>query len=306
MRFHLVVNPRAGRGRAGALAQATAHALGAAGHGAQVHTTQSGSQARAHVAGLEPTALDRLIVVGGDGTLRAALNARPLPLPWPVGLVPVGTANVVGRELRMPLTADASATARALGTAEPFAANLLELVRPDGAREVALANVGAGLDAAIVAAVDRARAQRPGSGGYGAWVGPIVRTLARYRAPRLRVTLNGTHVYESAAAVVQGARAYGGLFRLAPQARLDSSSLHVSLVEARTARDLLRVLTRALLRRAHRDAGLRTFPAHSVLLEADEALPLQADGDAAGTTPVVVRLLPRAVVLLRAAGNGFA
>lgn len=304
MRVHLVVNPVAGRGAAGALGAAVRDALVAAGTPTTLHATTSAADARAHVAGLPAEACDRLVVVGGDGTLRDALNARPLPLPWPLGLVPVGTANVVGRELGMPLRAPPAARAAALLAAVPWTVDLLELSRPTGPVERALANVGAGLDGAIVEAVAQARRRHGGRGGYAVWVGPILRTIARFRFPRLRLTLDGQRTYEGAAVVVQGARCYGGLFELARGAALDAGALHVSLIEGRTRRDLLRLLVRALLRRADRDAHLRTFRAQEVTLTADPPAPLQADGDPAGLTPLTVRLLPRAATLLRAPPPG--
>lgn len=300
MRLHLVVNPVAGRGAAGSLGDGVAAALRAAGDEVALHRTASAAEARQHVAGLAADACDRLVVVGGDGTLKDVLNARPLPLPWPVGLVPVGTANVVGRELRMPLAGAPELRAAALRAAEPWTVDLLALSRPDGTVERAVANVGAGLDAAIVAAVAEARHRQAGRGGYAVWVGPILRTVARYRFPRLLLTVDGERTYAGSAVVVQGARNYGGVFELAPGAALDAGALSVSLLEGRTRRDLLRLLVRAALRRAGRDAHLRTFRARQVTLTADPPALLQADGDPAGTTPVTITLLPRAVRLLRA------
>lgn len=300
MRAHLVVNPVAGRGRAGPLADEVARALTARGVEVTLHRTQSADQARAHVAALAVDALDRLVVVGGDGTLRDVVNARPLPLPWPVGLVPVGTANVVGRELRMALGAAPATYALALERATPFEADLLELTRPDGARSFAVANVGAGLDAAIVGAVAMARARRAGQGGYAVWVRPILSTVARFAFPRLLVTVDGARTFEAAAVVLQGAASYGGVFRLAAGAALNAGRLHVSLVEGRTRRDLLRILTRAALRRADRDAQLRILTAHEVEIRGDRPTACQADGDPSGQTPLRVRLAPRALTLLRA------
>src|SRR5688572_17105855 len=150
MRVHLVVNPVAGRGRAASVAEALVEALKTEGATATMYPTTSREDAAAHVAALATDMADRIVVVGGDGTLKDVVNARRHPLPWPLGLVPVGTANVVGRELRMPLGAPAPARARALLSAEPWAVNAMEIARPDGTREWAVANAGAGLDAAIV------------------------------------------------------------------------------------------------------------------------------------------------------------
>lgn len=300
MRVHLVVNPVAGRGRAGPLADEVARALTALGGQVTLHRTQSAAEARAHVAALPSDALERLVVVGGDGTLRDVVNARALPLPWPVGLVPVGTANVVGRELGMALGAAPETYALALTRATPFVVDLLGLRRADGTRSFAVANVGAGLDAAIVSAVAQARARRAGQGGYAVWIRPILSTVARFAFPRLQVTVDGARTFEAAAVVLQGAANYGGVFRLAAGAALDAGRLHVSLVEGRSRRDLLRILARAALRRADRDAQLRVLTAQEVQIRCEVPTACQADGDPAGETPLSVRLAPRALTLLRA------
>ena len=300
MHFHLVVNPVAGRNRAAALADALVERLVQHGASASLHRTSAPGDARAHAATLAPDAVDRLVVVGGDGTLREVLNARPLPLPWPVGLVPVGTANVVGRELRMPLAAPADLLARALVQAAPWGVNALELTHGDGSVERALANLGAGLDAAIVVAVAEERAAHAGLGGYAKWVRPILSTVARFRFPRLSVTVDGARTYEGSAVVVQGGRSYGGLFTLAREAALDALALHVTIVTAQNRRDLLRVLARSAFRPAEGDRDVLHVVGREVRIASDVPARLQADGDPAGETPVTVRLLPRAVALLRA------
>lgn len=300
MRFHLIVNPVAGRNRAARLADDVAAHLARRGAAVGLYRTAAAGDAGAHAAGLAPDAADRVVVVGGDGTLREVVAARPLPLPWPVGLVPVGTANVVGRELRMPLGASAGTTAAALLAAEPWTVNVLAFEAAVGRPARAVANVGAGLDAAIVTAVATARSHSTGLGGYLRWVKPILATVARFRRPRLLVTLDGARTYEGAAVVVQGAHNYGGLFTLARGAALDADVLHVTLVTARTRRDLLRVLARAALRPAETDRDVLALTGREVRIASDAPTPLQADGDPAGATPARVRLLARALTLLRA------
>jgi diacylglycerol kinase (ATP) len=148
--------------------------------------------------------------------------------------------------------------------------------------------------------VARVRADQAGLGGYGKWIRPILTTVARFRFPRLRVTVDGTRTYEGTAVVVQGAHNYGGLFTLARGAALDAPALHVSIVTARNRRDLLRVLARAAFRPAEGDRDVLHVVGRTVHVASDVPAALQADGDPAGEAPVTVRLLPRALTLLRA------
>ena len=301
MRTTLIVNPVAGQGKAGRLAEGLREALGAAGEEVRVLCTQAAGEAAALCRGLAPGDTDRLIVVGGDGTLREVVGARDLPLPWPVGLAPVGTANVVARELGMPRHGKARRVAEALRHAQPWRVGVLEIEYGDGRRERALANVGAGLDAEVVRAVATARAQRGGRGGYGVWVRPILRTVARYAAPRLLVRLDGGETLPAAALVVQGAHSYGGVFTLAPGARMDADTLWVSRITQGGRWPLLRLLVRGLLGRAHHDRGVALHAAREVHVTAEGPVGMQADGDAAGMLPATLRLRPGCLTLLRAA-----
>ena len=95
----VLANPRAGRGRAAPLAAKIARALDAAGWDATLSTDHPAE----HVPPSGPPAA--CVVLGGDGTLRAAVTrllsdfgeATPPVLP-----VPMGTANLMGQYLGTP------------------------------------------------------------------------------------------------------------------------------------------------------------------------------------------------------------
>ncbi len=300
MRYHIVVNPVAGRRTAVPLAERISAGLDAAGVETSVYVTSQAGNATDHLNGLERDACDRVVVVGGDGTLHEVVNSRPEGLPWPVGIVPMGTANLVGRELHMPLDRKAPLLTKRLLGSEPWPVDLLKIAHADGQEERAIANVGVGLDAEIVQAIARLRAGSSGSGSYASWIRPIWGTVQTFRFPRLRVTIDGRRTYNAAACVVQNAYNYGGVFRLSPHAALDSGRLDVTLIRARTKRDLIRVLLGALTRRVQRFNDVKIVRGTHVALRCGRSVHLQADGDPAGTTDAEIEVLPKAVELLRA------
>lgn len=291
MRVHVIANPTAGRGRTPRLVAALADALRARGAAVSTHATSGPGDAAAHVASLADDATDRLVVVGGDGTLHEAVNGRPGPLPWPVAIVPVGTANLVARDVGTTLRPDAEAHAAVVLEGEPWTVDLLET---DRGRTLAVA--GAGLDAEVVAAV--ARARRGGLGGYARWFAPIARTFADYRPPRLVATVDGREV-EGGAVVVQNTRCYGGLFTLSPEARMDDGRLDVVVLVHARRRDCFRLLLGAYTGRLAADRGVRILSGTSVRVRAERPTPVQVDGDPAGTTDFSARVSPRALTLLR-------
>lgn len=299
-RFYLLENPSAGRARGREFLDALTRAL--VGQGNEVTTYvggEPGDLAR-HAATLEDDQLDVLLVAGGDGTVRSVLNGRDDDLPWPVGVVPVGTANLVARETRMFGHKEPQALAEALRTAEPWSVDLLHVEREDGRVEKAISSVGIGLDGELVHMVAELRGAQTTSGGYHKWVKPAWTAFHDYAFPPLSVQVDAKGAFETALAVVQNARNYGGLFTLSPEARLDSGRMDVVTVKARTALDMLRLGLRAGTGVLHRDRQVRIVPATKVRIRATAAVPVQADGDPAGTTDLEITLRRGALTLLRA------
>ena len=104
MKLRIIGNPIAGGGKAAPRIKALTALLEARGHWVDVQLTTKAGDARAWAGELpeEPGALDRLIVAGGDGTLNEVLNGLRDPSRVPIVQMPVGTANVLVRELGLP------------------------------------------------------------------------------------------------------------------------------------------------------------------------------------------------------------
>ena len=119
--------------------------------------------------------VELLVVAGGDGSLREAIDGlgerRDSTL---VGVVPIGNANIVARELGIPL--DPGAAIRLLGEGQALAVDLGWVCfngestgtpsRSKGEAELFLAVVGIGWDAETVMYLDRLRRSRWGRPWY--------------------------------------------------------------------------------------------------------------------------------------------
>ena len=219
---------------------------------------------------------DAVIACGGDGTLRAvgaALGAADVP----VGLVPAGTANVMAHELGLPRD-------------PAFIADLL-LHAPAARLEGAEANgqafflmAGVGFDGAVMRGLDTALKRRIGKAAF-AW--PLLSTLAA-PAPRLAVEIDGT-AHEAASIIIARARSYAGRYVLVPRAGLHRPGLHVVLLRSQSRRARLRQLVALARGRLERDRDVMIVPAERVVVRVEMPVPVQLDGDPAGTTPLDVR-----------------
>ncbi|KAA3607063.1 MAG: hypothetical protein DWQ01_15265 [Planctomycetota bacterium] len=123
MRIGLLVNPRSGRGKARSFAPLMETSLRRRGHRWERLDSQDEAEAIRWVAE-RASDFERLLVLGGDGSLNAALNGLP-EQPPPTGLVPLGSSNLLGREMKLPKDPDTVTTMLETGRVLPLDVGLL-------------------------------------------------------------------------------------------------------------------------------------------------------------------------------------
>src|SRR2546423_6741685 len=94
-RVCLIVNPVAGQSKPGARLPQIVSCLEAWCETVEVRATDSRGAAERLASELRPGEFDLAVTVGGDGTINEVLNG--LSSHTPLGLVPLGTANVLAR-----------------------------------------------------------------------------------------------------------------------------------------------------------------------------------------------------------------
>jgi diacylglycerol kinase family enzyme len=269
-RFLVVRNPLAGVAVSRLTAEVERHMRSAGADVAHLDTT--GVDATREVAAIA-TRYDAVVAAGGDGTIRALAQAIA-GTDVPLGIIPAGTGNVMANEIGIPAS---SAAIAAMLMDSPV--REIEGASVNGAPFYLMA--GAGLDGAIVSALDVALKQRLGKLAY---TGPLLAALSRMPVP-FRVLVDGSE-REAMWVVAANARHYAGRFVIAPGASLLTPGLYAVLLEARSRRALAQALTMVALGRHDAVKGLSILPATRI--EVPEPQPLEADGDALGTAPLVV------------------
>ena len=248
-------------------------------------TTGPGDATR-YAAEADPREVDVVVAAGGDGTVNEVINGLARS-GLPLGLLPLGTANVLAHEIGQALDPRAIAATLARGEPRPIA-----LGCANGRRFILMA--GAGFDAHVVNEVSVALKRRLGKGAY---VLASLDQLIRFRFRRYRVRINGD-TYEAASVIVANGRHYAGRYLCAPRAALAVPSLEVCLFE-RGGR--LPAIGYALALLAGRLPTLRTFrviSADRVEIEGVVGEPLQGDGDIIGRLNVVIDVIPEALRLI--------
>jgi diacylglycerol kinase (ATP) len=241
----------------------------------------------------DPTAVDAVIVAGGDGTINEAVNGLA-GSPLPLGILPLGTANVLAGEIGLPRRAAALARILAFAPARPiWPGEAMADGASVGRRFLIMAGIG--FDADVVEALDLALKRRFGKLAY---VASILARLRNYRARSYRAELDGVPV-ESASLVAAKAHFYGGRFVLAPAARLDEPMFHVVLfgrADRAAALGYLAAMAAGVLQRC---PSVRIVPARQVRLIEPRGAAVQIDGDIHIRLPVTLRIAATPLQLIQ-------
>lgn len=289
----IILNRRAARKRM-ARFRAVLAQLDAAGCTYEVKETQAAGDAARFASDAAADTADVVAVAGGDGTINDAINGFHPGTP-PLGLIPLGTANVLAHEIG--LSPDPAAIAAAL-----MAGRRLSVVpgRANGRRFMMMASVG--FDAHVVGSVRPSVKRRLGKAVY---VLAALRQLIRYPCPHLAATVDGVPV-TAATFVISRGRLYGGRYVMAPEADLGTPEFQVSIFR-RQGRLAMAGYSAALpLGLLNRWRLIDHLPARRVEISARPGDPVQADGDATTALPVVIDLADHAIEVLVPADAGAA
>jgi len=295
----VITNPRSGAARAEkALSVLARHSL-PQGRPEILRTEYAGHAVE--IARRISSSCPLVIVVGGDGTINEVVNglmaavARPRPLP-PIGLIPIGTANVLARELGIPTNLTGAMRVLTGGKTRKMDLGVARFCAKPGSRRTTRyfpCMAGAGFDAEVARAYHATRGRKSYAHLY---LLPMLKTLGNFALPKIRVMVDGDEVAASACSVVVGnARSYGTLFPVAARARPDDGLLDACVFTSRTLRDFIRVVLNVLVGRHIGCREVRYRVGRHISLTSDDAVPVQLDGDFAGHLPLQLDVKPNAL-----------
>jgi YegS/Rv2252/BmrU family lipid kinase len=237
---------------------------------------------KATAAALEAGA-DRVVVAGGDGTVRAAIQAVART-EVPLAVVPAGTANLFAGALHLPTDPVEIAAAMRAGSVRH-----LDTARCNDLAFAIMA--GTGLDAAMIDAADTAKERL----GTLAYVRAGVRE-ARQREPfEVKVTVDGDLLYEGSATCVLVANIgslKGGVDAF-PAASPDDGVLDVAVVTAAGLREWGSLMLSAVRRRQGASGHVHLARGARIKVRLEERHRFELDGGMKGRAKRLdVRVVP--------------
>jgi YegS/Rv2252/BmrU family lipid kinase len=237
---------------------------------------------------------DVVLACGGDGTVRSVAEALA-GTGVAMGLVPVGTGNLLARTVGTPESVPAATRVALTGDDRSIDVGR---VRIDGAEEerVFLVMAGTGFDAAIMETTPEALKVRVGPLAY------VISGLRALRGRRVRVTLtldDGPPMRRRTRTVVVGnSGTLLGRLVLMPRATIDDGVLDVVSIAPNSFAGWVAVALRVITKRPRGHERVEHWQARSIVIRAESPQPCQVDGDPVGDAQELsIRVDPGALVV---------
>lgn len=233
---------------------------------------------------------DMVVAAGGDGTVNDVANGM-VGSGVPLGLLPIGTVNVLARDLNVPLELSESIRVLAEGDVKN-----IDLGCADGRYFTLMA--GLGFDAQVISGVLQPVKSWIGASAY---VFKGLETLTWYRATNVTLTMpDQTYSTQAFLVIVANISRYAYSLKITPNASPEDGILDICVFEKPFADRLgfLRQVADLFSDRHLKHDEVKFFRTTSVKIESDPEIMVQIDGDPFGMTPVHIGVNPGALSVI--------
>ena len=284
---HLVFNPHSGYGEG---RQRLAR-MRAAARDANVslveYTTTGPMDATHYVRGIADRAAC-VIVWGGDGTVNEVVNGLA-GTSVPILPCPVGTENLLAKELRIPSRPD-----QILDMLETGQVVDCDVGTINGRNFLLI--IGVGFDGEVVR---RLSASRTGHISHLTYFWPIWRTFWEHDFPRMRIVADGEEIFDDfGLAFIGNISRYAVGLRICRDAIYNDGLLDLVVFSCREQTALVLHAAWTLLRRHPLKGNVVYRQFRDLRVETDRKVACQVDGDLGPSTPIHVAVSPGCVKLL--------
>lgn len=232
-----------------------------------------------------------VIVAGGDGTINEAVqglagtNAR-------LAIIPRGTANVLARELNLPLDGAQAAAVIAHGHSRRIHFGVA-IDEANNTQRYFLLMAGIGLDASVVRRVRPSLKKHFGKGAF--WFSGLSH-LAKWNPRSFVLEIEG-QVYNATFAAIGNAASYGGDLAITPRARLERAEFEICIIDTFSRLRYLSLLSFAMRSGMPRGKpDVRFLQASCV--RAIGAAAVQVDGELIGHLPMRFEIAPHSLEVI--------
>lgn len=321
----VVVNPSSGKGKGKQAGHAVFQTLQSLGFKTVDLSADSYAQALANAkAAVAAGNIQALMVVGGDGMAHLGVNACALS-NIPLAIIPAGTGNDSAATLGMP--ADSVGEAVKMAVAHLAQPRRVDLIRgttatstntPQADNLAAAGNVAnagnsvtvgnefysfgsvsAGFDALVNARANKMRFPK----GPSRYQVAMVLELFKFRGISYTTQMDGqVRQFDAMLCAVANAPRFGGGMLFAPHSKVDNGFLELFIVHKIARTTLLRIFPKVFTGKhvSHPSVEFVTFSKATI---DSHGLPIYADGEYVGQSPIAISVVPGGLLTCSAAVN---
>lgn len=259
----------------------------------EIYETQKNEDLRQVVHDALKKGVDIVIASGGDGTVSEVVSGM-VNSNVPMGILPAGTGNNLARDLSIPL--DLAQAMALLGDDHDI--QTMDVMEVNKKKYFVL-NVSVGISSQTMHDTKRKEKRRFGMFAY---LYRAIGSIIRSNMHRFQVVVDKKPIRFRATEVMLTSHKLMGLQPQFDGVEVDANDgrLDMFIVRAQTLPGYLKVLFRFIRPTSpDDDPNLRYVEVHeSIQIKSDVPLPVQADGEVLGNTPVEVNLIPHALQVI--------
>ncbi len=235
---------------------------------------------------------DLIIAAGGDGTLSLISN-KIIGTEIPIGILPLGTGNLFAQELKIPLNLE---KALALITAENPKIKKIDAIKLID--RYCLLNISIGVSPKVMKKTKSREKQRY---GIFAYLANLIQQFFNLKLHRFFVDYDGQNInfHASEVLITNGKSAGIESLKLSDKIALNDGILDLFIIRATDISDIFRIILSFFSKKYKRN-GLMKYIQFSdyCRIETQTPIPIQADGDTIGVTPIDIRISPKSVNII--------
>jgi len=285
--IEVVINPRAG-GKVQKARDAVIACCEKSGVPYHIYTATSKEDTISHCRELSRKGTERIVVLGGDGTIRDAAEGIA-GSKTVMGIVPCGTGNDFVRAAGIPQNIQEAAEAAVCAKGQ-----WVDLILHDG--HIAANYVGAGIDSTAGYNAKQQKVLK----GMAAYLWGLLKALIHLKHVRYRCVLDdGAVIREGVGTIldVANGRYFGGGIQAFPVSEISDGYLDVMLTIPLNRRQIIGVLPVLIKGKHAHHRYVEFLRCKKAVFEFSEPTPIGADGEVEYHSGFTAEILPRAILI---------
>lgn len=236
-----------------------------------------------------------VIIVGGDGTVHHALKLlknRDIPM----GIIPAGSGNDFSRALNLPQNSK-----KALHQILTGKSKAIDLIYID--EEPCATIVGVGFDAKVAEIANRSKLKKWLNTikiGKIAYIYGIFRGIFSYKPTTIEINVDDKQYKFSNVwfMAIANTPYYGGGLKICPEANFNDGQVDICVAHSLSKIELLMFFPLVFLGKHTIHRSVETFKGKNISISSHEIIPVQADGEQIGTTPLCITIKRKALKII--------